>query len=252
MRPPPVVPERVAPLTVLARGEGWVVVAKPPHLAVHRNQYQKTEYAALQRVRDQVDGLVWPVHRLDRAASGCLIFATDQELAGPLNEALRAGEKRYLAFVRGRYGGEEEVLVDTPMLDDNKILKEAATRVSLLGRSQEPRCSLLLARPLTGRFHQVRRHVRDLGHPIINDRAHGDTRENRTWRETWGYARLGLHCLSLSLTLPSGEVVEATCPLFRDQRGLFERLPWWEEAVARLPTLADPPLPLLDEATFAA
>lgn len=226
-------------LHVLAEGDGWIAVAKPPHLLVHRSEQTQHASAALQIVRDQTGGHVYPIHRLDRSASGCLLFARDRTLAGPLSAAMTAGRKTYLAFVRGALMADGPIVVDTPMKDDNDILKDARSTVWCLGRSHEPRCSLLKVETETGRYHQVRRHVRDLHHPIIGDTDHGDTKVNRWWRENKGATRLGLHALSLSL--PAGAdtpAIDVTCPLFTDLSSVWSTLPWWEEAVAKEPALS--------------
>lgn len=238
-------PDRHLPVPVLAEGEGWIVVAKPPRVVVHRNAGQRRASAMLQRVRDMVGRHVYLVHRLDWGASGCLLLATQRELAGPLSAALNGptARKTYLAFVRGRFPHEEPVRVETPIKTEFGF-KEAASVVELLGRSQEPRCSLLRVRPETGRNHQVRRHVRDLHHPIIHDAEHGDSRINRHWRENHGVFRLGLHALRLELDLPGGGRLDVVSPLFADQAALYPTLPWWEEALGREPALGLPPLPL--------
>lgn len=231
-------------LPVLAEADEWIVVAKPPRLIVHRNEHHRRADACLQRVRDQVRGRVYPIHRLDFQASGCLIFAKKRTWAGPMQESLRAGEKTYLAFVRGYYKHDEPIRIDKPMKDDNGYLKDAASVVEYIGRSQEPRCSLLRVRPETGRFHQVRRHVRDLHHPCIGDSDHGDTKVNRWWRENTSAKRLGLHCFRIELTLPNDEKLSVTCPLFEDQHSLFQTLPWWHDAVEHEPELLLDPLPM--------
>lgn len=237
---------RARPLPVLAEGPGWLVVAKPPGLLVHRAEQMPDAEAALQVVRDQVGKHVYPIHRLDRQASGCLLFATEKALAGPLSAAMSAPEARkiYLAFVRGRFAADGPVQVDTPMKDDNGLPKEASSTVWCLGRSHEPRCSLLRVEPRTGRYHQVRRHVRDLHHPILGDADHGDSKVNRAWRESHGNYRLGLHCSELHLPLPDGGAIDAECPLFADHARIWPTLPWWDEAVAAYPLLARDPLPL--------
>ena len=242
------IPAFADPLPVLAEADEWIVVAKPPRLRVHRNMRARKADAALQRVRDQVGRWVYPIHRLDFQASGCLLFAKERSWAGPLHASLTAAStvKTYLAFVRGWYPHEEPVVIDRPMKDDNGILKEAESQVEYLGRCHEPRSSLLRVRPRTGRYHQVRRHVRDLHHPCIGDSDHGDSKINRYWRETWGNRRLGLHALSISLVLPDGTPLTVVCPLFADQHALYQRLPWWEEACAAEPLLAfNTPSPLL-------
>ncbi|MCB9797788.1 MAG: hypothetical protein H6741_34345 [Alphaproteobacteria bacterium] len=128
------------------------------------------------------------------------------------------------------------------MKDGKGVEREARSEVRCLGRSRSPRCSLLQVRPETGRFHQVRRHVRDLHHPVLGDAEHGDTRENRRWREDHGLKRLALHCLSLELALPEGPLTVQS-PLFSDQAELFSRLPFWDEARGAAPALDLPPLP---------
>jgi tRNA pseudouridine65 synthase len=94
----------------------------------------------------------------------------------------------------------------------------------------------VLAEPRTGRFHQIRRHLRGLDHPILGDTTHGDTRANRAFREGHGLPRLLLHCLQLSFSY-GGEQHEVRAPLPDDLRELFGRMPWWAEAVQQLPEL---------------
>lgn len=233
-------------LPVLAEGPGWLVVAKPPRTLVHRTTLEPRALAALQIVRGMVGRRVYPIHRLDRPASGCLLFATDPDLAGPLSAALAAGQKEYVAFVRGAARWEGVRRVETPMKDPLGTLKEACSDVAVLGAADEPRCSLLHVWPRTGRFHQVRRHCRDLGHPLVGDTAHGDSRVNRWWRENGGVTRLGLHAARLTLPAPGGGEIRAECPLFEDQAAAFARLPYWESAVAALPLLGRAPLAIPD------
>jgi tRNA pseudouridine65 synthase len=242
---------RRPPLHVLAEADEWIVVAKPPRLLVHRNFRNPRANAALQTVRDQVGSHVYPIHRLDRPASGCLLFAKDRTWAGPLHASLTAKSaiKTYVVFVRGWFKHDKPVFIDNPMKDDNGILKTAASNIELLGRSHEPRCSLLRVRPVTGRYHQVRRHVRDLHHPCIGDTDHGDSRVNRWWRENTQANRLGLHCIGIHLILPSGEPLDVSCPLFADQHAVFSALPWWETAREAEPRLRLPPLSVESQAT---
>ncbi len=92
----------------------------------------------------------------------------------------------------------------------------------------------------------MRRHVRDLHHPVLRGVYHGDSKVNRWWRETHGMARLGLHAWSLDLTLPDGQEVSARCPLFVDHAVLWRQMPWWDDAKAALPGLDTDPMPLID------
>lgn len=230
-------------LPVLARGPGWIVVAKPPRMLTHRTPRARRALAALQQVRDQIGTEVYPIHRLDAPTSGCLLFATVRALAGPLSAALSAGQKRYIALVRGCGPPGARFTMSEPLQDDNGILKDAETTLRCLGADSSRRASLVLAQPATGRFHQVRRHLRRLSHPVIGDRAHGDSHINRAWRSQ-GIDRLALHCAQLSLVLPSGEHLSVSCPLFSDQHRVYRTLPMWPDAVAALPGLSASPLPL--------
>jgi tRNA pseudouridine65 synthase len=235
-------------LPVLAQDPPWIVVAKPPRLLVHRAPIAKADHYALQLLRDQLGQWVYPIHRLDRPASGCLLFALERRAVPSLQQALASDDavKTYLAFVRGEWRRETPVVVDNPMKDDGGTMRDALSEVACVGTSREPRCSLLRVRPRTGRFHQVRRHVRDLDHPVLGDAAHGDTRANRWWREQFGLPRLGLHCVSLDLPLPGGTRLRATCPVYEDLHRVWRALPWWDRAVAAIPALALPPLPVPD------
>ncbi|MCP4806015.1 MAG: hypothetical protein GY913_34495 [Proteobacteria bacterium] len=232
------------PIPLLAQGDGFIVVSKPPRVVVHRGRDTRDEYAALQRARDLAGCRVFPIHRLDRQASGCLLFATRRERAGELHLALKKGTKTYVCLTRGWFKHEWPLTIDKPITSEGRT-KEAESLVECLGRSHDPRCSLVRVRPVTGRNHQVRRHVRDLHHPIIGDRDHGDHRENRVWREQRGMARLALHALALDLELPEGRL-QVHSPLWDDMHAVLTTMPWWDEAVEQQPELASDPLRVAD------
>jgi tRNA pseudouridine65 synthase len=220
---------------LLAQGENWVVVRKPARVVVHRRPGGR-EQAMVQVVRNQLGQHVWPVHRLDRGTSGCLLFSLSATGVAPLADALAAGTKRYLAMVRGQFSHGDAIDINAPLRDERGIERAAHTHVACLGASAEPRASLVLATPSTGRFHQVRRHLNRLTHPILGDSSHGDTRVNRWWRETHDLHRLALHCWQLRLVLPEGPLhVSARVPdeLWR----VWQAQPWWDQAEPRLAAL---------------
>lgn len=237
-------------LHVLAEGPGWTAVAKPPRLACHRSELVFDRHTLVQLARRQLGRDIHLVHRLDRAASGVLLLAHDPDTTRRLHAALHApsAAKTYLAFVRGYFRWDDPVEIDTPMADDHGLIKDAASVVSCVGRSHIPRCSLLRVQPRTGRFHQVRRHVRDLGHPILGDGEHGDSRENRTWRDVHHLPRLGLHALHLDLPvdddLVPGGRLKITCPPPADLAEIWRRLPWWDHAASVESALTLDPIPL--------
>lgn len=220
----------------MAEGAGWRVVAKPSGVPVHRSAMVDERNTVVRAARRQFGDGVAPVHRLDRATSGCLLLSDGPAFTKALQDALSTGQKWYVALVRGRVASHDPIRFEKRMKDPEGVEQDAVTVLIPVASSAEPRCSLVLAVPETGRWHQIRRHLRDLSHPVIGDSTHGDTRVNRWWRETFGLSRLALHCLRLSLPHGAGRI-EAECPLPPDLAALG-RMPWWDEARAALPALA--------------
>lgn len=218
-------------LQILYQDHRIVIIDKPAGVLVHSHPRFPNEVPLVQRLRDQLRQPVWPVHRLDRQTSGLLIFALSPEFVEPIAESLRQGQKTYWAFVRGSFTHNKPVTIDTPIKG-----KEALSIVRCLGRSVEPRCSLLEVLPKTGRNHQVRRHVRDLHHPILHDGDHGDSRVNRWWRKNMGLKRLALHAGCLEIPYNNEQLTLHT-PIPEDLRTVFEQISWWDEAITREPKL---------------
>ena len=192
-------------IRILAESERWCIVGKPAGMMVHRNSFAKRgEVALMQHVRDQLGRYVHPVHRLDGGTSGCLIFAYDSETTAMLQAALHSPttRKTYLAFSRGDASALRDLTVDRPLKDDKGVTRTAETHIDCLASvgDCDERSSLLRCTPVTGRFHQIRKHLNGLSHPILGDAKHGDSRVNRWWREHYEMQHLGLHCHELSLT----------------------------------------------------
>ena len=168
---------------------------------------------ALQLVRDTVGAYVYPVHRLDRATSGVLVFALTEDAARALGRAFEQGavQKRYVALVRG--APPEHARVDHALSqEDDKPAQDAVTEVTTLARYG--RYALVEARPETGRTHQIRRHLKHLSCPIIGDVRYGKGEHNRLFRARYGLHRLALHAASLVLTDPAtAEQVTIEAPL---------------------------------------
>ncbi|MDN3518192.1 pseudouridine synthase [Aquisalimonas lutea] len=212
------------PLDILYRDDDLIAVDKPSGLLVHRTHLSTDNDAVLQRLRDQIGRRVNPVHRLDRPASGVLLFAFTAETTRALQAAFDDGRvaKRYLALVRGHT--EAGGTIDYPVRKArHKPAQPAVTRYRRLRTAEAPfpagpyataRYSLMRAEPLTGRLHQLRRHFAHIRHPIIGDTTHGDGHQNRAFREHFGIRRLMLMARSLELPHPRhGDTVTITAPL---------------------------------------
>jgi len=199
-------------LAILYRDDHIAAINKPHNLLVHHSRQAHDHVVAVQLLRDQLNRPVWPVHRLDRATSGVLLFALDQASAGRCGEAFatRRVRKRYLAVVRGDPG--EHGRVDHPLRPpEGGPPQEAVTTWRRLDAVDLPhdggdgpvrRCALLDVEPETGRRHQLRRHLKHIGHPIAGDTTYGDGRFNRRLRTQFQCHRLMLHAADLWIDHP--------------------------------------------------
>ena len=230
-----------APLNIIYRDEQLVAIDKPSGLLVHRSPIDRHETRfAIQLLRDQIGQRVYPLHRLDKPTSGVLLFALSPEIAKQMREQWESGgvRKDYLALVRG-YGPEQQLL-DHPLKyqpdrlgDADKktgAVQEARTEFTRLAcveiseavdRYPQSRYSLMHCRPLTGRKHQLRRHLKHLSHPIIGDPKYGKSVHNHFFARRYGANRLLLAATELNLHHPvTGEPLQICAPL----RGRFAHL----------------------------
>ncbi len=118
----------------------------------------------------------------------------------------------------------EHIVIDHPVPKDEGA--ERVPAVTELRRLwQGPHCSLVVARPKTGRFHQIRRHLKHLHHPIVCDSNYGDGATNRRFRSEIGLTRLALHAARLVFAHPrTGARIDLVAPLPDDLREPLRRL----------------------------
>jgi tRNA pseudouridine65 synthase len=190
---------------------------------------------------------VWPVHRLDKGTSGILLFALDPETAGQLGGQFERGEvaKQYLAVVRGYPDAAGEI--DHPLgrmpdeygyRTNNDVPQPAVTRYRRLATVELPHCvdryptsryALMELTPLTGRRHQLRRHMKHIAHPIIGDATHGKGRHNRLFQDLFGCPRLLLAAVRLSFHHPDDDrPVILSAPPSPDFADCIRQLGWTE------------------------
>jgi tRNA pseudouridine65 synthase len=218
-RPSPDPPAPADPLRRVHEDERLLVVDKPAGLLVHRSALDARERdSVLDRLHHETGLRLWPVHRLDKGTSGTLVFARDVEAARLLGAAFESGRvaKRYLALVRG--WPQAEGCIDRPLARDperpsaGQATRPALTRWRVQARFEWPfavdarhdssRYALVEATPETGRRHQIRRHFKHLGHPLVGDGTHGKGAHNRAVASWLGVARLWLHAEAIVLPHP--------------------------------------------------
>jgi tRNA pseudouridine65 synthase len=221
---------------VLYRDDLLCAIDKPCGMMVHRSSRSTDARFIMGLLRDQLGQRVWPIHRLDRATSGVLLFALDADTAGLLGQQMMARDigKRYLCVVRGYI--DDEGVIDHPLKAEGRgPEQEAVTEFRCLARMELPiaigryptaRYSLVEAQPHTGRMHQLRRHFKHLFHPIIGDTTYGEGRHNRLFRIEFASHRMLLHASRLSFEHPAdGRPMRIDCPpsgVFADLIERFE------------------------------
>lgn len=215
---------------MLYQDEWLIAVHKPGGLVVHASEDAPLRDTAIRRLRSQTGRKVFPCHRLDRPTSGLLLFAFSGQLARPVFEAFERREigKSYWALCRGFLGAGQEEL-DRPIDGRSALTRFTSLREFLVpvgvGRYPSSRYSLVEARPVSGRRHQIRRHLKHLGHPVVGDSQHGDLEHNRFFRRFFGFEQMFLASRSLQLTHPvTRELLVLEAPLAWPLQACLEQL----------------------------
>ena len=199
------VPKRETPpdLKPIYEDDNVIVLNKPAGLL----SMAKGEFTTEPTLEDY--GLL--VHRLDRDTSGVVILAKNEATQSFLRKQFqdRKTHKTYYAIVEGR-PKLDEAKIDLPI--ERSIKSPTTFIVSPSGKpsvtfykvlKSDGKYSLLELKPVTGRTHQLRVHLKYLGHPILGDRVYGDKEADR----------LFLHAKNLEITIPVGERKTFEAPL---------------------------------------
>ncbi len=231
-------PEEKALIQVLYHDAFIAVVNKPAGLMAHASALSRGEDDFLHdRLREQFGCKIFLIHRLDRATSGCLLIAFDKESASILGKQFmtREVQKDYLAICRG--WPEASFVIDYaldggPGKPEKKpaiteFVRLASTELNLPSAQHETsRYALMKCSPQTGRFRQIRRHLKHCFHHLIGDTSHGDGRHNRHFR-MMGVHRMLLHAWRLSFKHPvSSEDISITAAWDAEFEKAMQKLGW--------------------------
>ncbi len=237
--PPPtdarVIPEP-GPLEILYEDSELVALNKPAGLVVHPGSGRPTGTLVhrLLSAYPELEGVGGPgrpgiVHRLDKDTSGVLLIARTARSYRELVRqfAARDVEKRYLAFVAGVPRESQGVLTapigrhprERKRMAVRADGKEAHTEWRVVARARDR--TALEVRPLTGRTHQIRVHLKFLGHPILGDTTYGP-RSGPGGKISVKLSRPALHAWRLLFLHPThGTRVAVTAPLAEDLAGAW-------------------------------
>lgn len=218
-------------IPLLAIGKGWLVVDKPAGMSVHNESgrdlcflasafIQKETTLHGQMDMDREYG-VHPVHRLDKETSGVILLAFTREMFRFFSTQFecRQVRKRYVAILHGLLENPEGsgpwrtwswALAKTAGGRHNPQgaghRQDSQTRFRVLDHSAH--YTMVEIELLSGRTHQIRRHAKLSGHPVVGDARYGSTRAINYIRLNYAFDRLALHAHALTIRLPGGKEPE--------------------------------------------
>ncbi len=229
--------------SIIAETENWVAINKPSGLLSIPDRLGKD--SSLKVLLKEKYGDIFTVHRIDRDTSGLIIFAKNENAHKYLSKQFedRQTKKIYQGLVIGspaaNSGSIEARMMEHPALNGTMIIhakgKEALTDYEVL--EDFGIFSFLQFRIHTGRTHQIRVHMKDLGYPIVCDPLYGDGKplllsavkskfklSKNELEERPILGRLALHAYQLSFTDIDGKLIELEAPLHKDMRATLQQL----------------------------
>lgn len=235
-KPTAAAPERIAQRVlrqIVHEDDDLLVVNKPAGLAVHGGSGLSFGLIeTLRKLRPEARYLEL-VHRLDKDTSGLILIAKRASMLRELHRQLREKhiDKRYLALVAGHWP-QRQVQVEAPLEKNVLLSGERMVKVSREGKraltefrvvERFAHASLIEARPITGRTHQIRVHALHVGFPLLGDPKYENERSAMFAREI-GLKRLFLHASSLGLTLPDRAPMVLRAPLDPELEKILDKL----------------------------
>lgn len=234
-------------LELIAENTHFVAVNKPAGMLSIRDRSDSAP--SLKDILQEKYGDIYTVHRLDRDTSGVIVFARDEATHKHMSRQFenRETQKEYVGFVQGILP-EKEGVVDVPIAEHpvkkGTMVAAQKGKPSVTGYRVEEEFglySLLQFSILTGRTHQIRVHMKYLGHPIVCDPVYGNEEPvllsgiKKRYKLSKGeeeerplLSRLGLHAQKLVLKDLNGEMHQLEAPLPKDMRALLQQLRKWK------------------------
>ena len=232
---------------IIAETAHWIALNKPSGLLSIPDREQSEP--SLKDLLQEQYGKVWIVHRLDKFTSGLIVFAKDESTHKQLSRQFeeREVEKYYLGLVHGT-PLQTEGSVDAPIIEHptkkstyTTHQKGKPSRTDFQVLKQYGLYSWMQFQIHTGRTHQIRVHMKHIGHPIVCDELYGPnepillssikrkkfklSKEDEAERPLLN--RLALHAWKLSFRDNDGSIVNLEAPLSKDLKALLQQFDKW-------------------------
>jgi len=220
---------------ILLETKQYLVINKPSGMAVHGGS--GLSFGVIEGLRSlrPKEKFLELVHRIDKDTTGCLLIAKRRSYLIHFQNQLRHRKmnKQYLAIVSGKWPKGKK-LVDVPLLKTHLPSGERVVLMDKAGKESQTRFelvealgdySLVQAKPLTGRTHQIRVHARHCFCPLLGDEKYSDLGKDKVILDKLKIKTFMLHAKSLSFTLPETEEwINMEAPLPKEMDRVINKL----------------------------
>jgi len=216
--------QNINSIQLLDSGPGWFSVDKPSGISIHNDpgndlstlllHYIELKSELCNLLKFKKDFGIHAVNRLDKLTSGVILFACDKDTFRYFSRQFedRKVQKKYIAIIHGNISLKNKELNGFWQWP---LSEKSGGRNCPQGRSHMKKCrtdykilqyskhyTMIECDLLTGRNHQIRRHAKIAGHPVIGDKRYGSKRSLSYLKTNCGFTRLGLHSMSLKIMEP--------------------------------------------------
>lgn len=180
-------------IPILYQDDKVIIIDKPRGISVQPGE--KAGKTILDLVSEEYKIPVWPVHRLDRETSGCLVLALNKEAAKEVTRGFEDGifSKTYIAIVKGSMNQNKGSITESIMQHGEEKKARTDYKVIETFEVNDDVFSLLELTLFSGRMHQIRIHLNQERNPILGDDKHGDFQLNKRIKKEYGVKHLMLH-----------------------------------------------------------
>lgn len=171
-------PKNKQKIKVVYRDSYFIAAHKPAGIPTYQEQGRSSSPSGFkEHLEEELVERLFPVHRIDADTEGLVLFALQSKFAAFLIKLFKTHQiqKLYYAWVEGT--PPPQGAIKTALVNKHGQSESAVTYYKVL--KQKAGSSLVEVLPKTGRFHQIRKHFKSIGHPIVGDPLYGNTIQDR-------------------------------------------------------------------------